>query len=158
MKFKFFTVNALNPNHDQELLNGFCAEHSLISVEKHFVSAGLDSFWALCIQYNERGAGNAQIKKPKIDYREVLSETDFAIYSKLRSLRKSLAEKEGTPVYSIFTNEQLATMVRERIMTESAMLGIDGVGRARVDKYAGEFLPLLQTELAGGKSNEADEN
>ena len=158
MKFQFYTINALNPHPGQELLNVFCASHSLISIEKHFVPAGLDSYWVFCVQYNDHGERITQPKRDKIDYREVLNEDDFALYSKLRSLRKTLAEKEGVPVYSLFTNEQLATMVRERITTEISMFRIDGVGKARMERYGGDFLTLLQAELAENKSDATNEN
>ena len=37
--------------------------------------------------------GRRPEKRGKIDYREVLSETDFAVFAKLRALRKTLADK-----------------------------------------------------------------
>ena len=48
---------------------------------------------------------------PKIDYKEVLNEVDFAVFARLRDLRKVISDKEAIPAYSIFTNEQLAAMV-----------------------------------------------
>lgn len=49
-------------------------------------------------------------EKPKIDYRDILKPEDFTIYSKLREIRKEIAEKNGVPVYTVFTNEQLITV------------------------------------------------
>lgn len=156
MKFHFFTVNALNPGPAQEELNRFCASHTLLTVEKQFVASGTSSFWAFCVQTTDGVERPALAKKEKIDYREVLNEADFAVFSKLRDLRKTLAEKEGVPVYSLFTNEQLAAMVRGRTVTAAAMLAIEGVGKGRVEKYGPDFLPVLQQALNQAKADETD--
>jgi superfamily II DNA helicase RecQ len=156
MKFHFFAVNALNPGAAQEELNRFCAAHTLLTVEKQFVAAGSGSFWAFCVQTTGGIERPALAKKEKVDYREVLNEADFSVYSKLRDLRKTLAEKEGVPVYSLFTNEQLAAMVRGRTVTEAALLAIEGVGKARVEKYGSAFLPLLRQALNQAKADEAN--
>ena len=47
------------------------------------------------------------------------------------------------PAYAIFTNEQLATFVRERITTKSGMESVAGVGAAKIKSYADVFLPVL---------------
>jgi superfamily II DNA helicase RecQ len=53
---------------------------------------------------------------------------------KLRDLRKQLAQAEAAPVYTIFTNDQLAEMVRRRLTTLTDLQTIVGVGEARVAK------------------------
>lgn len=44
-------------------------------------------------------------KCERIDYKDVLSERDFALYAQLRNLRKFLSEQEGVPTYALFTND-----------------------------------------------------
>jgi superfamily II DNA helicase RecQ len=80
----------------------------------------------------------------KLDYREVLSEADFEVFARLRLLRKQVAERDGVPPYAVFSNEQLADLVRQRATTSSAMARIEGIGAARVERYAAVFLPVLQ--------------
>ena len=50
----------------------------------------------------------------KIDYRAVLDERTFALFSHLREIRKALAEKEHLTPYAVFTNEQLAEVAKVR--------------------------------------------
>ena len=83
-------------------------------------------------------------RRGKIDYREVLSEADFAVFAKLRALRKTLADAEGVPAYALFSNEQLAEMAQRRVRTASALREIAGVGEARLEKYGADFLSILQ--------------
>jgi len=59
--------------------------------------------------------------KVKVDYCKILSEVDFVNYVKLRDFRKVLAEQSGVPPYVVFTNEQLADMVRGGLTTKAPL-------------------------------------
>ena len=52
------------------------------------------------------------------------------------------------PAYAVFTNEQLATMVRRRVTTVADLGEIDGVGKSRIQKYAAPFLEILRNAPA----------
>ncbi len=81
--------------------------------------------------------------KRKVDYKEVLSEQDFTVFAELRGLRKEVAERAGVPAYAVFTNEQLASFVRDKAMTKEAMERVPGVGSSKIRNYAEVFLPVL---------------
>ena len=53
-------------------------------------------------------------RRGKVDFKEVLSDPEFAVFARLRALRKERADAEGVPAYALFTNEQLAEMVQRR--------------------------------------------
>jgi superfamily II DNA helicase RecQ len=148
MRFQFFTIPAKWPEESQKLLNAFCAQHRLMTVEKHFVVMGTESYWSLCVTYIEGSAQTiAQLagnRRDRVDYKEVLGEQDFAVYAQLRDLRKSLSEQEGVPAYALFTNEQLAEMVTRKVRSETELAQIEGVGKARLEKYGKIFLQLLK--------------
>ena len=74
-------------------------------------------------------------------------------FVQLRDLRKSIAQAEAVPVYTVFTNEQLAAMVRARVTTRAGLGKIDGVGEARIEKYGPRVLPVLVA--AWGAAGEA---
>ena len=147
MKFRFFVVPMLDGDEESQELNRFLATNRVLLVERHFVSDGPRSAWAICVSYLDRGGRPApeQGQGKRVDYREILSESDFAVYAKLRSLRKSMAEKDGLPAYTLFTNEQLAAMVQQRATSLKVLEEIPGVGSARVKKYGAAFLEILQT-------------
>ena len=65
------------------------------------------------------------------------------MFSRLRQLRKDLAQSEAVPVYALFTNEQLAQMVQRRCRTRSDLAQIEGIGESKIEKYAERLLPLL---------------
>ena len=144
MPFEFIQIPANGQGAAKEELNKLLRGGRIASVRKEFVANAEDSFWAFCVEYLDGTASEkGRTATPKVDYKEVLSESDFASFCKLRDLRKALAEKEAVPAYSIFTNEQLAAMVTERIDSLAALGKISGVGAARIEKYGEAFVSLL---------------
>lgn len=148
MQFEFFMVPVKDYETAQVELNKFLRSHRILTVQNEFVSHGGDSFWALSVEYLDVAGGGQKSsygRKQKVDYRDVLSDTDFTIFSKLRELRKTIAESESVPVYTIFTNDQLAEMVTKKITTRADMGGIAGIGEAKLEKYSDKFLILLNS-------------
>ncbi len=47
------------------------------------------------------------------------------------------------PIYTGFSNAQLAAMVSRRVRTLSDLGEIEGIGAARVERYGGRLLGLL---------------
>ena len=117
MLLRFFTVPIHDGDEAAEELNRFLGAHRIVAIDRQFVQDGPNSAWALCVTYVQASNRPPSAKRGKIDYREVLSEPDFAVFAQLRALRKTLADKEGVPAYALFTNEQLAEMVQRRVRT-----------------------------------------
>jgi superfamily II DNA helicase RecQ len=148
MAFRFFAIPILSADGPAESLNAFLRSHRIVKVERQLVDEGTSSHWVLCVEYLDAADQADQAGKPagvrtKTDYREVLSESDFAIFAKLRDVRKAIAQAEAVPVYTIFTNEQLAQMVTTKARTRAALASIDGLGDARVEKYGRRMLDIL---------------
>jgi superfamily II DNA helicase RecQ len=116
-----------------EELNRFLRGHRVITLDRQCHKG----VWSFCVTYQPSivGESTGGGYTGKVDYKQVLDAPGFALFSKLRELRKSLAEKESLPPYAIFTNEQLAQIVRNRCVSAGALEKIPGVGPARVEKY-----------------------
>jgi superfamily II DNA helicase RecQ len=146
MQLKTFVLPIKNLNPAEAEMNAFLRGHRVLSVKKEFVPDGENSFWTFCVEYLEGvPAGNLPPggKLPKVDYKEILKPEEFEVFSRLRDWRKTVAEQEGVPVYVVFTNEQLAEMVRKRVATKTQLGAIEGVGEARVAKYGEAVLERL---------------
>jgi superfamily II DNA helicase RecQ len=149
MQLSFFTIPVYGSGEAAKELNGFLTGHRVLAIERHLVQDGANSAWAVCVSFESSGEGRPQAgKRGKVDYREVLNEQDFAVFARLRSLRKELADREGVPAYALFTNEQLSEMVQRRVQTQAALREIPGIGENRVDKYGESFLRLLEETFA----------
>lgn len=132
---------------EAEELNRFLGANRIVAVDRQFIQDGANSAWALCVQYLAPGdRPQPPGRRGKIDYREVLSDADFALFARLRALRKTLADQEGVPAYALFTNDQLAEMARRRVVTAAGLKAIQGVGDARVEKHGEAFLAILRDE------------
>lgn len=166
MQMAFFQIPARAETGLQEDLNRFLRTHRVLTVHREFVAQGDNSFWALAVEYLEgpapsspggHGATRAENKK-RIDYKEVLSPADFALFAKLREWRKATAEKEGIPVYAIFTNEQLATIATSRPTSAAQLREAEGIGEAKAGKYgAGALEVIAGTGGSGSVPTVADD-
>ncbi len=167
MKQKFFKIPVANSENIETDLNAFCDQHRISNIDKHFVADGVNSFWAICVTWssNEGSLVGSNLKRAstsnskassKIDYKEVLNDNDFVLYSRLRELRKTTAERDGIPPYNVFTNEQLAAIVQRRINSKTALMDVEGIGQTRADKYGVAFIEYLQTLLLPANETHAD--
>jgi len=153
MAVKFFTVPIFRTSSVSDELDRFLTTHEIDSIDQQVVQSGRDSAWTFCMHYqNNTATKTATNRVGKIDYREVLEENQFAVYARLRDLRKQLAAQEGVPPYAVFKNEQLAAMVRGCVTTLAAMSEIPGVGTGRVEKYGDAFLNIMRESVSSLQS------
>jgi superfamily II DNA helicase RecQ len=160
MQLRFFTIPVVGGDAAAEDLNRFLASHRVLAVDRQVAPEGAASVWAICVSYEPaaESAGTAVPRRGKVDYKEVLSEADFVVYAALRTLRKELAERDGVPVYSLFTNEQLAEMVLRRACSPADLREIAGIGEARVEKYGEAFVAALARARSQGDTGQARES
>ena len=88
MPFEFIQIPANGQGSAKEELNKLLRGGRIASVRKEFVAHGEDSFWAFCVEYLDGSVGADRSRVgggtvPKIDYKEILSEGDFAKFVKL---------------------------------------------------------------------------
>ncbi len=144
MQYKFFFIPVIGMDEAENELNRFLRSHRILSVQSEFVADGKNSFWAKAVEYLD-GSVSSPRSKIMIDYQKVLDTQQFAVFNRLRDVRKKIAESEGIPVYAIFTNEHLAKIVTQNVKTKSDMMKIDGIGKNKVEKYAALFLKAVET-------------
>jgi superfamily II DNA helicase RecQ len=149
MALRFFAIPTQDSRAFEDELNGFLARHKVVSIERHLIDQGVNSFWAICVDYlspaSSEPAANANLSRSRVDYKAILPPEEFAVFSRLRDLRKELALAEAVPVYALFTNEQLAQMVQRRCHSKGDLAQIEGIGENKIDKYGERLLPLLLT-------------
>jgi superfamily II DNA helicase RecQ len=151
LQYRVFSIRATGGESATEELNQFLRGHRVTQVRRGFVSAGEHSWWSICVGYDAPAESNdIPSKRGRLDYREILDPPDFAVFSALRDLRRDIAQREGVPPYTLFTNEHLAAMVTGRVTTRAGLAALDGVGEARLEKYAEPFLSRLEAAAQRG--------
>ncbi len=134
------------------------------SVFRQLIAAGviavdLDAFGALQLTHESRSILKGEqavrfrhdpIKKTSTSSRakyadeEPLTETQQALWEKLRALRLELAQKQNVPPYVVFHDRTLREMVRTLPRTLLEMSQISGVGQHKLDRYGKLFLAEIQ--------------
>lgn len=143
MRYRLFQY-PLPTAPELEDLNAFIASQRVATVTQHLVSAPGGAMLVFVVETVGSPSGKpVAAGDPKVDYREKLSPSEFLIYSRLREERKKWAEAEGLPVYTVFTNAQLAAMVQMPSATLAELSRVEGIGQARLEKYGSRLLALL---------------
>jgi ATP-dependent DNA helicase RecQ len=85
-----------------------------------------------------------KISKDKPETKERTSRTTAnSLFETLRKLRSEIAKQEGVPAYIIFNDATLKQLEAERPMSDEEFLNIDGVGRAKLEKYGDAFIKVI---------------
>lgn len=137
MQISLFTV-APGDSRALDDLNRCLRGHRVLTLDRQCH----EGVWSFCVTWQPGGATEAGPAE-KVDYKTVLDEKTFALFSHLRIVRKALAEKENLPPYAVFTNEQLAEVARRRCVLPADLGKIDGIGAARVEKYGAAIVAAI---------------
>ena len=154
-QFNVFSLPVHFSEEAQTQLNRFLHSHQVLNTTWQFINDGPNSFWTVLIEYfdGEKAASVDGRNRSRVDYREKLSADDFNIFVKLREWRKVTAEKEGVPVYTIFSNDQLAKIAVGRLTDKETLRKIDGIGAARIDKYGNAVTGLIKQNVVFTEEN-----
>lgn len=152
MQLKFFTIPAIGEANSvaEDELNAFLRGHRILNVQRELVNNGQMSCWCCCVEYVE-GSKAVDIPRSgireKVDYRNILSESDFEKFRILRDCRKIIAEEDAVPAYAVFIDEQLAALAQKSEINEAALKSINGIGEKKIEKYARRFIELWSAKI-----------
>lgn len=73
-----------------------------------------------------------------------LNADDAEVFEALRAERMRLARSQNVPAYIIFRDNILAAMARLRPTTPAEMSAIPGIGAAKIERYAKDFIRVLK--------------
>lgn len=69
------------------------------------------------------------------------------LFEKLKTLRAKLAQEMGMPAYIVFSDAALEDMEHKKPRTREEFAEISGVGEAKLEKYADDFLRIINRHL-----------
>ncbi len=150
MNIKLFDIPTVCPDDVLEQVNKFLRGNKIIDVDRQFyVSSDNIAHWALLITYLpvQQMPGILE-KREKVDYKLVLGESAFAKFTKLRMLRKQLADNDAVPAYAVFTDAELAQISQLPRIESKLLSQITGIGEKRIAKY-GDIICKLYNEASG---------
>ncbi|MCZ4317766.1 DNA helicase RecQ [Aequorivita viscosa] len=75
------------------------------------------------------------------------------LFEKLKTLRSKLAQEISMPAYIVFSDAALEDMEHKKPRTREEFAAISGVGEAKLEKYADDFLKVINRHLDNLESN-----
>lgn len=79
--------------------------------------------------------------------REAKEETEEALFTRLKAVRRQLADSLGVPAFVVFTDAALRDMSRKQPRTMEAFLEVSGVGAAKQKRFGAVFVGAIRTYL-----------
>ena len=74
---------------------------------------------------------------------------DRKLFAKLRKLRKAIADEENIPPYVVFNDATLIEMAEQMPLSPGEMLGVNGVGTRKLERFGREFMALIRSHVDG---------
>lgn len=152
MQIKIFTIPVISGEQINEELNKFLRSQKIVDIEKQLVVQKECAFWSFCVTYlpvvRPLGEDTTE-RREKIDYKRVLDEQTFAIFTRLRVIRKQLADRDAVPAYAVFTDAELAEIAKMNMPTPSQLRSVPGIGERKVEKYGVDLCAMLANETSG---------
>ncbi len=71
------------------------------------------------------------------------SDLDEELFDRLRSWRSAKARELAQPAFCVFTDATLTAIAEAKPATRQDFFGIPGLGKVKIDKYAGDVLEIL---------------
>ncbi len=84
------------------------------------------------------------VRKKTPASKSIVSEQDRELWDALRACRLRLAAEHNVPPYVIFHDATLMQMMEVRPDSPGALLGISGVGQAKLERYGEQFLDVIR--------------
>ena len=131
---------------DDQPLREFLAQREVLAVREHFFHCNHVPYMAVMVTYALEPA-TPHAPPPRgprgVNWRAQVAEADLPLFDALRDWRAERARRDGVPPYLICTNQQLAAMINARPQSLTKLGSIDGIGKAKLEKYGQEILALL---------------
>lgn len=156
-QFMTFFVSPFSEPSSHAELNNFLKSRRIINVEKRLIDGERGTGWVFLVEYSDNeGAKPSYTMSAKVDWRDVLNPSQFAVYDLLRKKRKKIGEKTKIPLYGILSNEQLALMAQNPPKTKEEFIKIKGVSEQKYKQFGEEFLETVKSALLCAEHAEAD--
>jgi DNA helicase II / ATP-dependent DNA helicase PcrA len=68
---------------------------------------------------------------------------DEELFERLREWRKARAAEDSVPAFVVFTDATLQLIAEHKPRTEQALLAVNGIGRAKLERYGDDVLALV---------------
>ncbi|NER18958.1 DNA helicase RecQ [Spongiivirga citrea] len=93
-----------------------------------------------------------QVKQEKLEKERKKTTKKSGLFEQLRILRYELAQEANVPAYVVFSDATLKELEEKKPTTEQEFEKIQGVGQAKMEKYAATFISEIKKYTASKKT------
>jgi superfamily II DNA helicase RecQ len=156
MQIRIFSIPITDNGEMQAEMNRFLSASKVLEIEQRFYQNEKGVGWSFCVRFliSNTSSFQQQSTKQKVDYKELLNENEFAIFSKLRECRKIIAANDAVPAYAVFTDEELAGIARLPVLEVSKLISVKGIGDKKVEKYGNQLIELFTSKIVNDEKGE----
>jgi superfamily II DNA helicase RecQ len=140
MQIKLFTIPVGDAGTALEEMNRFLRNNKILEIHDELINNDKGAYWCFCARYIEKTFQESTHEKARVDYKQILDETTFMKFAKLREIRKKVAAEEGLPAFAVFTDEELSGLAKLNDITQKSMLSVKGIGDKKVERFAKYFM------------------
>jgi superfamily II DNA helicase RecQ len=147
---KIFTLKfeEKSESFNDTAMHNFLTDKDILRWESNFFERKNEYFWTVLIEYRQSIPLQTEIRhkvgeSKDESYKELLKESDFPLFKELREWRAEHSKKDGIPPYIICNNMQLARITVARPLSLNALQEIEGIGKAKAEKYGKELLQII---------------
>lgn len=155
MLIKIFCLpfDSVQSSFKETEVRDFFKDKQVVSVNDYFFTRNDIPYLTLVFKYlsqppDETARVASTSSKKNESWKNLLSESDMGLFQLLRDWRSQKCRKEGVPPYVLFNNTQLAEIVKLRPQSHSDLSKVEGIGDAKIKKYADEILAITRIEVA----------
>jgi superfamily II DNA helicase RecQ len=149
---KIFTIKFESSveSFNDTILSNFLSDKAVTRWKSHFFTNQNDHYWTVIVEYKSLPTSSVfrsfkKETKRNEKYKEILTQTDWPLFKRLREWRNETGKMQGVPPYIIFTNEQLAVISITRPTSLNAFQQVPGVGKAKKEKYGNEVIQIIKS-------------
>jgi superfamily II DNA helicase RecQ len=131
----------------------FLKDKELISSQEYFFVKNDIPYLSFVLRYfpnrieNETKLQTKDKQESNEEWKKLLTDADMGLFNILRDWRSQRCKKDGVPPYILFTNQQLAMIVKKRPQSISELTQIDGIGKGKAQKYGEEVLSISKVNV-----------
>ncbi len=74
-----------------------------------------------------------------------MSDANRPLWEALRECRRRIASEQGVPPYVVFHDKTLIQLTEQQPTSVDEMLGISGIGQAKLERYGERFLEVIRS-------------
>lgn len=142
--------NELTDSFDDTALQEFIKNKEILSLRDHFFMRHEVPYLAVIVNYNLHAEAQPQAdgkKERDESWKELLAPEDMPIFNALRDWRNETSRRQGIAPYIICTNRQLAEIIQKRVGSKNQLAQIEGIGKAKVEKYGDDIIALMKERI-----------